>query len=102
MAITDGRRVYQAIVEKGGHGWDDLHGNPDNDSYAALETFLAATFAPPRGTRALELGCGGGQATLLPARPSAATRRQFGARSANSSTIGLHQCRSASRATGSP
>lgn len=77
---ADARRVYydhepayQAIAEAGGRGWDDLPGeqrpicddSSEPDSYAALERFLASRWAPPAGTRALELGCGGGQASLM-------------------------------------
>jgi SAM-dependent methyltransferase len=78
---SDKRRVYydhepayEAIVEAGGRGWDDLpveqRGLSEDedaleaDSYAALERFLASDWAPKPGCPALELGCGGGQATL--------------------------------------
>lgn len=72
---TDDRRVYydhesayRRIAACGGRGWDDICPNAQHDSYLALETFIASSFAPPRGTRALELGCGGGQASLRLAR----------------------------------
>lgn len=77
---ADARRVYydhepayQAIAEAGGNGWDDLpdeqrglcDDSSEGDSYAALERFLASRWAPDAGTRAIELGCGGGQASLM-------------------------------------
>ncbi len=79
-ASKDARRVYydhepayKAIAEAGGRGWDDLPSeqrgccddSSEGDSYAALERFLASRWAPEPGTRAIEFGCGGGQATLL-------------------------------------
>jgi SAM-dependent methyltransferase len=78
----DARRVYydhepayEAIAEAGGKGWDDLPSSQqpvidectesdDADSYVALERFLASAYTPPEGARAIEFGCGGGQATL--------------------------------------
>lgn len=75
----DARRVYydhepayQAIAEAGGVGWDDLPVEQRNlcddadeaDSYVALERFLASRWAPQPGVRAIEFGCGGGQASL--------------------------------------
>lgn len=52
------------IVDVGGAGWDDLPTllGPPRDSYAALDAFLASPFAV-RGD-ALDLGCGGGQASI--------------------------------------
>jgi SAM-dependent methyltransferase len=56
---------YRKIKAKGGTGWDDLV--PSTDSYDALDAFLQSPLAPRAG-RALDLGCGGGQATLRLAR----------------------------------
>jgi SAM-dependent methyltransferase len=70
--VTDARRVYydhegpyRKIKARGGTGWDDLV--PSTDSYDALDAFLKSALAPAGG-RALDLGCGGGQATLRLAR----------------------------------
>jgi SAM-dependent methyltransferase len=75
----DARRVYydhepayKAIEESGGKGWDDLPSSQragfdppeEDDSYYALDRFLASSWAPPKDARAIEFGCGGGQATL--------------------------------------
>lgn len=69
---TDPRRTpydhepaYLRIKAKGGRGWDDLGPVPTTDSYVALARFLGSPHAPPPGTRALDLGCGGGQASRL-------------------------------------
>jgi SAM-dependent methyltransferase len=65
----DHEPAYRTIAAQGGRGWDDLHpGQPDQGSYRSLDAFLAAEPAPPPGARALELGCGGGQAALRCAR----------------------------------
>ncbi|MBI3725897.1 methyltransferase domain-containing protein [bacterium] len=74
--MPDERRVYydhepayKKIAAQGGRGWDDFC--PSTDSYDGLVAFLASNLAPRRGDarpRALELGCGGGQASLLLAR----------------------------------
>jgi SAM-dependent methyltransferase len=72
--MVDPRRVYydhepmyKRIAASGGRGWDDRKPGPDQGSYVTLEEFLASTPARP-GERALDLGCGGGQATILLAR----------------------------------
>lgn len=84
-SATDGddRRVYydhepayRAIAEAGGRGWDDLpesmRGLDEDvavrDGYSELERFLESRWAPPKGTRALDLGCGGGQGSIRLAR----------------------------------
>jgi len=71
MGDHDQRRVYydheptyRRIAAKGGRSWDDMKDVPDTDAFDSLREFLASRFAPPVGTRALEVGCGGGQATL--------------------------------------
>jgi SAM-dependent methyltransferase len=60
----DHERAYQMIVAVDGRGWDDLPTLPDQecDSYAALDDFLASPLAVPGD--ALDLGCGGGQASM--------------------------------------
>jgi SAM-dependent methyltransferase len=60
----DHEAAYLSIAERGGTGWDDLPTLPagPQDSYVALEAFLASPLAAPGD--ALELGCGGGQASL--------------------------------------
>ena len=60
----DHEAAYLAIAERGGTGWDDLPTLPagPQDSYVALDAFLASPLAAPGD--ALELGCGGGQASL--------------------------------------
>jgi SAM-dependent methyltransferase len=59
----DHERAYRAIVEAGGAGWDDRPtAELQPDSYEALDAFLASPFAAPGD--ALDLGCGGGQASL--------------------------------------
>lgn len=79
--MADERRVYydhepayRAIAEAGGRGWDDRPGKErlpcvpvEGDSYRGLEAFLRSPWAPPP-TEALEVGSGGGQASLLLAR----------------------------------
>lgn len=73
--MADERRVYydhepawRRIAAAGGQGWDDLRPGPDQGSYRALDAFLARSAPPAPGARALELGCGGGQAALRCAR----------------------------------
>ncbi len=70
----DHEPAYKAIAEAGGRGWDDLPESfqsmcddcVEGDSYAALERFLASRWAPhPAGTRAIDLGCGGGQSSII-------------------------------------
>lgn len=60
----DHERAYRRIVDAGGRGWDDLLSlpGPPNESYVALDAFLASPFAVPGD--ALDLGCGGGQASI--------------------------------------
>src|SRR5688500_526445 len=52
------------IAEAGGTGWDDLPTSPgpQTESYLALDAFLASPFAVAGD--ALDLGCGGGQASI--------------------------------------
>ena len=57
----DHEAAYQRIAATGGTGWDDLF-QGEQDSYLALDGFLASSFAPPHA-RVIDLGCGGGQAT---------------------------------------
>jgi SAM-dependent methyltransferase len=74
LLASDGRRTkydherpYQRIKASGGRGWDDLDpakAGKDQGSYVGFEAFLAREPAPAPGTRALEIGCGGGQVTL--------------------------------------
>jgi 2-polyprenyl-3-methyl-5-hydroxy-6-metoxy-1,4-benzoquinol methylase len=74
MRFEDGHRTYydhegpyRQIAAKGGVGWDDLAGNPGNDSYAAVQEFLDSPFAATLGAgkAALDLGCGGGQVAIM-------------------------------------
>jgi SAM-dependent methyltransferase len=61
----DHERAYRMIAEAGGTGWDDLPTRaepPSPDSYIAIDEFLASPHAIPGD--ALDLGCGGGQASL--------------------------------------
>jgi SAM-dependent methyltransferase len=62
----DHETAYRQIAERGGKGWDDLPGQAPNseESYLALRKFLDSPLAPPPGG-ALDLGCGGGQASML-------------------------------------
>jgi SAM-dependent methyltransferase len=73
--MSDPRRVYydhepayRKIAAGGGRGWDDLTPGVEQGSYKALDAFLVSAWAPPRGAAVLELGCGGGQASLRLAR----------------------------------
>jgi SAM-dependent methyltransferase len=52
------------ISDAGGAGWDDLQPPSDRpiESYLALDAFLASPLAAPGD--ALDLGCGGGQASM--------------------------------------
>lgn len=72
--MSDPRRIYydhepayRKIAASGGRGWDDNSPGRNPDSYAGIAAYLA-TVEPERGERALDLGCGGGQATILLAR----------------------------------
>jgi SAM-dependent methyltransferase len=58
----DHEPAYARIAAAGGTGWDDLFPGQVFDSYGALDRFLASPFTPARG-RAIDLGCGGGQAS---------------------------------------
>ena len=60
----DHEPAYRQIAAKGGRGWDDLHPGEWHGSYTALEGFLDDPLCPAAGGPALELGCGGGQASL--------------------------------------
>lgn len=68
--MPDPRRIYYdhepaylRVAAAGGTGWADCC--PSTDAYDDLGAFLASELAPPPGARALDLGCGGGQATLM-------------------------------------
>lgn len=59
----DHEAAYRAIAESGGSGWDDRPAaRKDDDSYVAIDAFLASAFAAPGD--ALDLGCGGGQVAI--------------------------------------
>jgi SAM-dependent methyltransferase len=60
----DHERAYRMIVDAGGAGWDDLPSlsGPQTGSYDALDEFLASSYTVPGD--ALDLGCGGGQASI--------------------------------------
>lgn len=62
----DHEPAYRQIAERGGKGWDDLEGQVPNseESYLALRKFLESPLVPALGD-ALDLGCGGGQASIL-------------------------------------
>lgn len=62
-AYYDHEQAYRRIAAAGGRGWDDLAPGQNPGSYEALDAFLASPFVPRAG-RALDLGCGGGQAAL--------------------------------------
>lgn len=64
----DHEPVYQRIAAAGGRGWDDRNPGQEQGSYVGVTAFLDAQGEPPRGARCLELGCGGGQVSLLAAR----------------------------------
>src|SRR5690348_14932772 len=73
--MTDRRRVYYdhepayaKIAAQGGRGWDDLTPDIDQRSYEGLDAFLASPWGPRQGQTVLEIGCGGGQASLRTAR----------------------------------
>lgn len=66
----DHEPAYARIRSAGGRGWDDLpgrRGDAASDSYAALIAFLDSPWRP-RGGRAIDLGCGGGQGSRWLAR----------------------------------
>lgn len=67
----DHEPAYQRIQAAGGGGWDDLSGAAD--SYDALAAFLASPLRPTPGAQALDLGCGGGQSSILLARAGCRT-----------------------------
>jgi hypothetical protein len=64
----DHEPAYRKIAAKGGRAWDDLHSGVSAGSYAAFEAFLRSAFIPAPGptVTALDLGCGGGQAAIMP------------------------------------
>ncbi len=62
----DHEPAYRQIKDAGGRGWDDLHPQPATGSYDALEAFLAGRKLTD--SRAIDLGCGGGQASIRLAR----------------------------------
>lgn len=65
----DHEEAYRRILAAGGRGWDDLDHAGRGDSYDALDGFLSSPLCPdPRGARAIDLGCGGGQAAMRLAR----------------------------------
>ncbi len=73
----DHEPAYRRIAAAGGAGWDDLFPGEVCGSYDSLERFLASPFAPATA-HALDLGCGGGQASLrLAARRYAVTGVDF-------------------------
>ncbi len=59
----DHEAAYRRIAAAGGTGWDDLFPDQVGGSYDSLDRFLASPFAP-EAARAIDLGCGGGQASL--------------------------------------
>ncbi len=58
----DHEPAYRRIKDAGGRGWDDLHPDAAHGSYDALDDFLAARSLTTY--RAIDLGCGGGQASI--------------------------------------
>lgn len=62
----DHEPAYRQIKDAGGRGWDDLRPQPATGSYDALEAFLAGRTLTT--SRAIDLGCGGGQASIRLAR----------------------------------
>ncbi len=63
----DHEPAYRRIMKRDGRGWDDLHERKrSSDSYLSLERFLDSRWfsSMPGPVRALDLGCGGGQATI--------------------------------------
>lgn len=62
----DHEPAYRQIKDAGGRGWDDLHPQPAPGSYDALDAFLAGRTLTD--SRAIDLGCGGGQASIRLAR----------------------------------
>lgn len=68
----DHEPAYRRIHAANGKGWDDLTsaGTAGSDSYDALDGFLASAWRPAAHatSRAIDLGCGGGQGSLRLAR----------------------------------
>ncbi|TVS07623.1 MAG: class I SAM-dependent methyltransferase [Phycisphaerales bacterium] len=60
----DHEPAYRRIKDAGGRGWDDLHPGAAPGSYDALDAFLAERPRGPVRPLAIDLGCGGGQASL--------------------------------------
>lgn len=64
-AYYDHEPVYRRLKESGAEGWDVVDGsNLSDDAYQYVREFIASTHCPPPGA-ALDLGCGGGQVSLL-------------------------------------
>lgn len=67
--MSDGRArsydhepIWARLASEGAEGWDDRCGScRDQGSYRAVDAFLASGLAPPPGSSALDVGCGGGQ-----------------------------------------
>ncbi len=66
-AYYDHESVYRKIAENGGRGWEDRVAGDDQGSYLALDWFINSPFCPktPQGLKALDMGCGGGQASMV-------------------------------------
>lgn len=64
MTYYDHERAWERIARGGGRGWDDLTPGGQQDSYVAIDAFLSEQPLVP-GALALDLGCGGGQVSLL-------------------------------------
>lgn len=71
-AYYDHEPAYQRIAAAGGRGWDDREWGAGQDSYDALEKFLASRACPAPG-RAIDLGCGGGPGAIRLAQRGFAT-----------------------------
>jgi 2-polyprenyl-3-methyl-5-hydroxy-6-metoxy-1,4-benzoquinol methylase len=68
-AYYDHEPAWQRIRESAGRGWDDRReSSATTDSYDALLSFLESPFCPLPPCRVLDLGCGGGQTSILLAR----------------------------------
>ncbi|MFO1020714.1 MAG: class I SAM-dependent methyltransferase [Planctomycetales bacterium] len=72
--MSDSRRkyydhepAYRRIAANGGRGWDDREGADQVENpFSELDAFLKSEWCPAaaEGSRALDLGCGGGEGTL--------------------------------------
>lgn len=73
-AYYDHEPAYRELAAAGGRGWDDRRGGGGacDGSHDGLGAFLASDLCPARApgatTRAIDLGCGGGQGAILLAR----------------------------------